>query len=98
MCRGLLSFPRAGRCRAIRASFMRRRGALQRPGLIIGTFAIVYGFARIFGEFFREPDPQLGFLWRGLTMGMLLSLPMIAAGLCFVVWALRRPRTSEVAL
>ena len=64
-------------------TLMIRRGALQRPGLIIGTFAIVYGLARIFSEFFREPDPQLGFLWGGLTMGMLLSLPMIAAGVGF---------------
>jgi len=74
---------------------MIRRGALRRPGLIIGVFAIVYGLARIFSEFFREPDPQLGFLWGGLTMGMLLSLPMIAAGIAFVLWAMRRPRTSE---
>jgi phosphatidylglycerol---prolipoprotein diacylglyceryl transferase len=76
-------------------TLMIRRGALQRPGLIIGTFAIVYGLARIFSEFFREPDPQLGFLWGGLTMGMLLSLPMIAAGIAFVLWAVRRSRTSE---
>jgi phosphatidylglycerol:prolipoprotein diacylglycerol transferase len=75
-------------------TLMIRRGALKRPGLIIGTFAIVYGLARIFSEFFREPDPQLGFLWGGLTMGMLLSLPMIAAGIAFVLWAVRRPRTS----
>jgi phosphatidylglycerol---prolipoprotein diacylglyceryl transferase len=76
-------------------TLMVRRGALRRPGLIIGTFAIGYGLARIFSEFFREPDPQLGFLWGGLTMGMLLSLPMIAAGIAFVLWAVRRPRTSE---
>jgi phosphatidylglycerol:prolipoprotein diacylglycerol transferase len=76
-------------------TLMIRRGALQRPGLIIGTFAIVYGLARIFSEFFREPDPQLGFLWGGLTMGMLLSLPMIAAGIAFVLWAVRRPQSSE---
>jgi phosphatidylglycerol---prolipoprotein diacylglyceryl transferase len=75
-------------------TLMVRRGALQRPGLIIGAFAIGYGLARIFSEFFREPDPQLGFLWGGLTMGMLLSLPMIAAGVGFVLWALRRPATS----
>lgn len=78
-------------------SLMIRRGALQRPGLIIGAFAIGYGLARILSEFFREPDPQLGFLWGGLTMGMLLSLPMIAAGVAFVLWAVRRPRTSEAA-
>jgi phosphatidylglycerol:prolipoprotein diacylglycerol transferase len=76
-------------------TLMIRRGALKRPGLIIGTFAIVYGLARIFSEFFREPDPQLGFLWGGLTMGMLLSLPMIAAGVAFVLWARHRPPTSE---
>ena len=61
-------------------ALMIRAGALKRPGLILGSFIAIYGFARIAGEFFREPDPQLGFLWGGLTMGMLLSLPMIIAG------------------
>jgi phosphatidylglycerol:prolipoprotein diacylglycerol transferase len=68
-----------------------RRGGLQRPGLVIGTFALCYGLARSVGELFREPDPQLGFLWGGLTMGMLLSVPMILAGVAFIVHALRRP-------
>jgi len=67
-----------------------RGGALRRPGLIVGSFAILYGLARITGEFFREPDAQLGFLWGGLTMGMVLSIPMILAGVGFVVVALRR--------
>jgi phosphatidylglycerol:prolipoprotein diacylglycerol transferase len=67
-----------------------RAGALRRPGLIIGAFAIGYGIARLMAEFFREPDPQLGFLWGGLTMGMLLSIPMILAGLGFMLFALRR--------
>lgn len=71
-----------------------RGGALKRPGFIIGAFATLYGVARITGEFFREPDPQLGFLWGGLTMGMLLSVPMILAGIAFIVAAWRRgPRT-----
>jgi phosphatidylglycerol---prolipoprotein diacylglyceryl transferase len=75
---------------------MVRFGALKRPGLIIGTFVTCYGIARITGEFFREPDPQLGFLWGGLTMGMLLSAPMIIAGLAFIGVALRRgSRTDE---
>ena len=56
-----------------------RAGALKRPGLILGSFGDLWS-ARITGEFFREPDPQLGFLWGGLTMGMLLSMPMIIAG------------------
>jgi len=77
-------------------ALMIRAGALKRPGLIIGAFAIVYGLARIASEFFREPDPQLGFLWGGLTMGMLLSVPMILAGLAFVAAAIRRaPRAAE---
>jgi phosphatidylglycerol:prolipoprotein diacylglycerol transferase len=72
-------------------ALMIRGGALKRPGLIIGSFATLYGIARITGEFFREPDPQLGFLWGGMTMGMLLSVPMILAGLGFIAVALRRP-------
>ena len=66
-----------------------RSGALRRPGLTIGLFAVCYGVLRSFGEFFREPDPQLGFLWGGLTMGMLLSIPLILAGLGFIWHALR---------
>lgn len=68
-----------------------KMGALRRPGLVTGLFATGYGVARIVCEFFREPDPQLGFLLGGATMGMLLSLPMIAVGLVFILQALRRP-------
>src|SRR3954464_14635601 len=71
-------------------ALMIRAGALKRPGLILGSFIAVYAVARIVGEFFREPDPQLGFLWGGLTMGMLLSVPMIVAGIVLVVLAWRR--------
>ncbi|PNG25841.1 prolipoprotein diacylglyceryl transferase [Methylocella silvestris] len=67
-----------------------RLGALKRPGLVTGLFAIGYGCARIFCEFFREPDPQLGFLFGAATMGMLLSLPLIAAGVALVAFAFRR--------
>jgi phosphatidylglycerol:prolipoprotein diacylglycerol transferase len=68
-----------------------RMGALKRPGLTVGLFAIVYALGRSFCEFFREPDPQLGFLWGGLTMGMLLSIPLFLAGVGFVWNAMRRP-------
>jgi phosphatidylglycerol:prolipoprotein diacylglycerol transferase len=67
-----------------------RAGALKRPGAIIGAFAIGYSIARSFCELFREPDPQLGFLWGGLTMGMLLSLPLLLTGIAFLAAALRR--------
>ena len=73
---------------------MIRMGALKRPGLILGSFILIYALARITGEMFREPDPQLGFLWRGLTMGMLLSLPMIVAGIILIVQAWRRKGTA----
>jgi len=67
-----------------------RAGALKRPGLTLGVFATGYGIARIFCELFREPDPQLGYLWGGLTMGMLLSVPLILLGLGLIWNALRR--------
>jgi phosphatidylglycerol:prolipoprotein diacylglycerol transferase len=67
-----------------------RAGALKRPGLIVGVFAVGYGLARSFCELFREPDPQLGFLWSGLTMGMILSLPLMLAGILLIAAAIRR--------
>jgi phosphatidylglycerol:prolipoprotein diacylglycerol transferase len=72
-----------------------RRGALQRPGFIIGAFAFGYGIARTIGEFFREPDVQMGFLWGGVTMGMLLSLPLILAGLVLMLVTARRKAAQQ---
>jgi phosphatidylglycerol:prolipoprotein diacylglycerol transferase len=60
------------------------------PGVLGGTFVAGYGIARILVEFFREPDPQLGFLWGGATMGQLLSLPMVAVGIGAILYARRR--------
>jgi phosphatidylglycerol:prolipoprotein diacylglycerol transferase len=77
---------------------MIRMGALKRPGLILGSFIALYGVARVIGEFFREPDPQLGFLWGGLTMGMLLSVPMVVAGAIIVVLACRRKASKRQAV
>ena len=74
---------------------MIRFGALKRPALILGSFIGLYGVARIVSELFREPDPQLGFLWRGLTMGMLLSVPMLIVGAILVVRALRKPEPHQ---
>ena len=67
-----------------------RSGALKRPGIVTGVFAIGYGLARITCELFREPDAQLGFLWGGLTMGMLLCIPLILAGIATLVVAYQR--------
>ncbi len=59
-----------------------------RPGMVCGAFLLGYGVARIIGEFFRQPDAHLGFLFAGATMGQLLSLPMLAAG-AWLVWRAR---------
>ncbi|MCS0493826.1 prolipoprotein diacylglyceryl transferase [Ancylobacter mangrovi] len=67
-----------------------RMGALRRPGTVAGLFVLLYGCSRIFVEFFREPDPQLGYLAGGfVTMGMVLSLPMLALG-GWLIWRARR--------
>ncbi|MBN9455916.1 MAG: prolipoprotein diacylglyceryl transferase [Bosea sp.] len=67
-------------------------GWFRRPGFVAGIFGIGYAVARIVCEFFREPDPQLGFLFGanvdalsgGITMGMLLSVPVLIVGICLV--------------
>ena len=64
-----------------------RRGLRMRPGAITGVFLIGYGCARIIAEFFRQPDPQLGFLFWGVTMGQLLSVPLLFIGLWLILRA-----------
>jgi phosphatidylglycerol:prolipoprotein diacylglycerol transferase len=71
-----------------------RAGALKRPGTIIGVFALGYGIARFICEFFRQPDAQLDFYWGWATMGMLLSLPLVLAGIAFL-WAAHRARPAQ---
>jgi phosphatidylglycerol:prolipoprotein diacylglycerol transferase len=69
-----------------------RRPALRaRFGLLSGVFLLGYGLARITGEMFRQPDPFLGFLYAGATMGQLLSVPMVLAGLWLIARARPRP-------
>lgn len=81
-----------------------RRGALRLPGTLTGLFFAGYGTARFLVEFVRQPDAQfvspgnpLGLAWHvagyGLTMGQILSLPMIAFGIGMVLWA-RRARPA----
>ncbi|MEM1364208.1 MAG: prolipoprotein diacylglyceryl transferase [Pseudomonadota bacterium] len=68
-------------------------GGLKRPLLIGGLFFAGYGAARIFVEFFRMPDADIGYLFGNwLTMGMLLSLPMLLVGLAVSVWGIRQTR------
>ena len=65
---------------------------LKRPGFVAGAMVAGYGAARIFVELFREPDAHIGYLagtW--LTMGMVLSTPMVLLGL----WAMLRARPAS---
>ena len=64
---------------------------LKRPGATIGVFLMGYSLARIFVENFREPDAQMPDFPLGLTMGMMLSMPMFALGL----WLLLRTRMKS---
>lgn len=67
---------------------------LKTPRFVGGAFVCGYGLSRIFVEFFREPDQQLGYLFGGwLTMGMVLSMPMVLAG----IWAMAtaKPVTQQ---
>ena len=52
----------------------------ERKGFISGAFLLGYALFRMLLEQFREPDAQLGFLWSGVTMGQLLSLPALLGG------------------
>jgi phosphatidylglycerol---prolipoprotein diacylglyceryl transferase len=78
-----------------------RRGWLKRPGALMGLFLLGYGLARFTVEFFRQPDAQfvsdgnpVGLALQiggyGVTMGQLLSLPMVAVGLWFLARARAR--------
>ena len=58
-----------------------------RYGLLTGAFLCGYAIARSTGELFRQPDPFLGFLFAGATMGQLLSAPMFLAGLVLILRA-----------
>jgi phosphatidylglycerol:prolipoprotein diacylglycerol transferase len=67
----------------------RRERVRARFGLLTGVFLVGYAIARSIGELFRQPDAFLGYLFEGLTMGQLLSVPMLIAG----VWLIVRART-----
>lgn len=78
--------------------------SLFKPGFTMGLFMIGYGASRIVIEFFRKPDAHIGYLAGDfVTMGMILSLPMILAGAAFVwrtsahapSWLLPRPLSNS---
>lgn len=68
-----------------------RYGALKYPGRASGIFATGYALSRILVEFVREPDAHLGYLLGPITMGMILTLPLLAVG----IWLLYRSRRAQ---
>ena len=97
-------------CRATQASFMRldlkgillglamylcwRRRWLKATGRLTGLFLFGYGLARFLVELVRQPDAHIGLLAGGLSMGQILSLPMMLLGLYLLRYALR-PSSDE---
>ena len=85
-----------------------RLGGLRRPGQALGVFLMGYGLSRFVVEFFRQADAQFitpdnplghvlgGPVW-GVTMGQLLSLPMVLVGLAFLARARARPAVPQGA-
>lgn len=83
-----------------------RREWFKTPWLLTATFFIGYGLCRFFVEFYRQADAQFitpdnpwGYVLRlgdvGVTMGQLLSLPMVFVGLLLLIWATRRQATPN---
>ncbi|UDG81590.1 Prolipoprotein diacylglyceryl transferase [Candidatus Profftia lariciata] len=59
-------------------------------GSVSGWFLIGYGVLRILVEFFREPDIQIGLFYNCISMGQILSIPMIISGIFIIIWAYLR--------
>jgi phosphatidylglycerol:prolipoprotein diacylglycerol transferase len=68
---------------------LRRR--VTHHGEVFAVFLIGYGIVRFIVEFFRAPDPQIGFLFGWMTMGQILCSLMVIAGAGLLLWLKRRP-------
>jgi len=62
----------------------------QSPGMLSGMFLVGYGIFRMFVELFREPDDHLGFFFEYISMGQILSLPMVIVGLFIIIYGSNR--------
>lgn len=77
---------------------MSRKKRLPPQGAFLGVFVMGYGIVRFLVEFVRVPDAQLGYLFGFITMGQLLSLPLIVGGAALVVYAYRARRPQRARL
>jgi phosphatidylglycerol:prolipoprotein diacylglycerol transferase len=67
------------------------------PGYLSALYLIGYGTVRFFIEFFREPDPQLGFVFLNFSMGQVLCVMMIAVGFVILSASKQRAANADVA-
>jgi len=65
------------------------------PGTVFWSFITGYGLCRFIVEFFREPDAHLGFIFGPVSMGQILSFPMILIG-AFMLALTLRPKPAAV--
>lgn len=65
------------------------------PGALFGALLVGYGLCRAFVEYFREPDVQVGLLFQYVTMGQLLCVPMIIAGVVIIKYARKKAAAKE---
>ncbi|CAI3952473.1 prolipoprotein diacylglyceryl transferase [Commensalibacter papalotli (ex Botero et al. 2024)] len=75
-----------------------RRYIREHAGFLSGIFLLGYGIARIICEMFREPDDFLGFIFSGITMGQILSIPMLIAGAYFIWQSYRLPKLKGLVV
>lgn len=75
-----------------------RKQPARPKGTFIGSFLVLYGVFRFLIEFVRVPDAQLGYLFGLITMGQLLSLPLVVVGCGVLLWTARtrRPQVGHV--
>ncbi len=66
------------------------RDRVRKTGVLTALFVVLYGLFRFLAEFFRQPDPQLGFIAGPFTMGQVLSACMVLAGALLLVYRARR--------
>lgn len=69
----------------------RYQAVRERSGIVSAMFILLYGVFRVFMEQFREPDAQLGFFFGHITMGQMLSVPLIVIGLAVLLWKGMKP-------
>ena len=67
----------------------------EHAGALTGAFLMGYAVARSVGELFRQPDAFLGFILPGVTMGQLLSLPLLVVGLLLLLRAYRKSNWAD---